>query len=54
MADLVHRIPQFPTEGNDPTALIGMSSDVGLAEAMKAKYKMEKQKRGYVIESIKD
>jgi len=31
-----------------------MRSDVGLAEAVKVKYKLKKQKLGYEITSIKD
>jgi len=54
MTDLIHRIYQLPTKGNDPVTIVGTSSDVGLAEAMKAKYKLEKWKRGYVVASIKD
>jgi len=52
-ADLVHQISQLPTKGNDPTDITRTSSDVGLAEAMKVKYKLEKQKQGYAIASIK-
>lgn len=54
MADLVHRITHLPIKGNDPIDIARTSSDVGLAKVMKAKYKLEKQKRGYVIASIKD
>lgn len=35
-------------------AIVGKHSDLGLAEAMNAKYKLEKRKRGYAIASIKD
>lgn len=52
-ADLVHRITHFLGKGNDPRNIARMNSDVGIAEIMKAKYKLEKQKQGYVIASIK-
>jgi len=39
---------------NDPVNIARTSSDVGLAETIKAKYKLEKGKRGYVISSIND
>jgi len=35
-------------------AIAQKSSDLALAKAMKAKYKLEKRKRGYEIPSIKD
>ena len=34
--------------------IAGKSSDLDLAEAMKKKYKLEKNKRGYVISNVKD
>ena len=43
-ANLVHQISQLPTKGNDPANIVGTSSEVGLAEAMKVKYKLEKWK----------
>jgi len=51
--DLVHQITHFLVKGNDPTNITRTSSDVGLAETMKAKYKWEKRKWGYAIASIK-
>lgn len=53
-ANLVHRITHLLVKGNDPTDIAGTRSDVGLAETMKAKYKLEKGKCGYVIASIND
>lgn len=53
-ADLVHAITHLPLKGNDPTNIVGTSSDVGLTETMKDKYKLEKGKCGYVIVSIND
>lgn len=53
-ADLVHRITHLPIKGNNPTSIIEISSEAGLAETMKAKYKLEKGKRGYVITIIND
>lgn len=35
-------------------AIAGKNNDLALAEAMKAKYKLEKEKRAYAIASIKD
>ena len=32
----------------------GKGNDLGIAEAMKTKYKLEKKKRGYAISNIKD
>lgn len=49
MANLVHRITQLASKGNGPADLAGTSSDVRLTEAMKAKYKLEKRTRWYVI-----
>lgn len=40
-------------KGNDPTAIVGKCNDLALTEAMKAKYKVEKRKPRYAIESIK-
>lgn len=34
--------------------IVGRSSDLALAEAMKTKYRLEKKKRGYAITNIKD
>lgn len=53
MADLIHRISRLPIKGSNPVDIVGKSSDLGLVEAMKAKYKLEKKKRGYIIASIK-
>jgi len=44
----------MPIKGNNPVAIAGKSSDLALAEAMKAKYKLEKRKQAYTITSIKD
>lgn len=54
MTDLTHQISRFPIKGNNPAAIAGKSSNFALAEAMKAKYKMEKRKQGYLIASMKD
>lgn len=54
MAELIHRISWLPYKGRDPTKMVGKSSDLALAEAMKTKYKLEKKKHGYAIVSIKD
>lgn len=54
MADLIHRISPLHFKGHDPAAIAGKSSDLAFADAMKAKYKLEKKKRGYAIASIKD
>ena len=53
-ANLSHRISRLPFKGHDPVTISGKSSDLALTEAMKAKYKLEKKKRGYTIASIKD
>jgi len=52
--DLIHRISRLPCKGKDPATIAKKSNDLALAEAMKAKYKLEKKKRGYAITSIKD
>lgn len=52
-ANLIHRISQLPVKGNNPATIAGKSNDLALAEAMKAKYKLEKRNWGYVIASIK-
>jgi len=52
--DLVHRLTHLPTKGNDLADITNTNIDVGLTEEMKAKYKLEKQKCGYAIASIKD
>lgn len=52
--DLIHRISQLPCKGKDPMMIAGKSDDLALAEAIKKKYKLEKKKRGYAINSIKD
>lgn len=39
--------------GRDPTTIAGKSSDMALIETIKAKCKLEKRKRGYIIASIK-
>lgn len=52
--DLIHQIYWLPTKGNNTTAIAGESSDLGITDTMKAKYKLKKMKRGYVIVSIKD
>lgn len=55
MADLIHRISLLPYKGKDPVTISkGKGSDLVLAEVMKMKYKLEKEKRGYAISSIKD
>ncbi len=41
-------------KGKDPATIAEKSSNIALAEAMKAKYKLEKKKRGYSITSIKE
>lgn len=51
MDDLIHRISWLPIKGNNATNIIGKCSDLCLVEAMKAKYKLEKRKRRYVINS---
>ena len=52
--DLIHQISRLLVKGNDPTATAGKSSNLALAEAMKAMYKLEKRKQGYAIAIIKD
>jgi len=37
IADLIHWISWLPTKGNNPIAIAGENSDLGLVEAMKAK-----------------
>lgn len=54
MDDLIHIISCLPFKEHDPAAIVGKSSDLALAEAMKTKYKLEKKKWGYAIASIKD
>ena len=54
MVDLIHRVSRIPYKGKDPATIARKSSDLALAEAMKAKYKLEKKKRSYAITSIKD
>jgi len=50
---LIHWISWLSIKGSNPADIAEKSSDLGLAEDMKAKYKLEKKKWGYVIESIK-
>ncbi len=52
--NLIHQISRLPIKGNNPAAIAGKGGDLALTEVMKAKYKLEKRKRGYVITSIKD
>lgn len=54
MIDLIHKISWLPCKGKYPTTIVGKGSDLTLAESMKAKYKLEKKRTGYVISSIKD
>lgn len=51
-ADLIHRITHLPLKGDDPANTTGTSSEVGLPETMKRRYKLVKGKREYVIASI--
>lgn len=54
-ANLIHCVFRLPYKGKDPATISkGKGSDLGIAEAMKTKYKLEKKKRGYAISSIKD
>lgn len=53
-ADLIHRISWLPCKGKDPVEIARKSGDLGLVEVMKKKYKLEKNKRGYLIRNIKD
>lgn len=53
-ADLIDQISWLPCKGKEPATIARKSSDLALAEAMKAKYKLEKKKRGYTITSIRD
>jgi len=52
--DLIHCIFWLPYKGKDLVTIAGKGSDLALAEAIKAKYKLERKKRGYAISSIKD
>ena len=55
MTYLIQHISWLPCKGEDPTVILeGKSSDLAVAEVMKKKYKLEKNKRGYAISSIKD
>lgn len=54
MVDLIHRISRLPCKGKDPTVIAGKRADLALTEAMKKEYKLEKKKRGYAINNIKD
>lgn len=47
-------IAQLPYKGKDPAEIAGKSKDLVLAEAMKKKCELEKKKRGYAINNIKD
>ena len=51
---LIYLISQLPFKGKDPATIARKNNDLALVEAMKAKYKLEKKKRGYTITSIKD
>ena len=42
MTNLIHFISYLPCKGKDPVTIAGKGSDLALAEAMKAKYKLEK------------
>lgn len=52
MEKLIHKISRLPCEGRDPTKMIGISGYLAMTKALKKKYKLEKKKRGYVIDSI--
>lgn len=54
MTDLIHHISWFPCKGKDPATIARKGSDLALVEAMTAKYKLEKKRRGYAISSIKE
>jgi len=54
MEDLIHHISQLPCKGKDHATTTRKGNDLALTEAMKAKYKLEKKKRGYAISSSKD
>lgn len=41
--DLIHKISQLPCKGKGLVTIVGKSSDLALAEAMKTKYKLEKK-----------
>jgi len=52
--DLILRNSRLHCKGKDPMAIAGKSGCLALAEAMKKKYKLQKKKRGYAINNIKD
>lgn len=52
--DLMHQISPLSFKGHNLVTIARKSSDLALAKAMKAKFKLEKKKRGYAIASIKD
>jgi len=52
--DLIHHISQLLYNRKDPPTIARKGSDLALAEAMKEKYKLDKNKRAYAISSIKD
>ena len=54
MSNLIHHISRLPCKRKEPAIIARKGSDLGLAEAMKEKYKLEKKKRGYSISGIKD
>lgn len=53
MDHLIHRITRLPHKGDDPTDILeGKRTNLEIVEAMKAKFKLEKKKRGYTISNI--
>ena len=40
--ELIHRISWLPCTGKEPAEIAGISGDLAIAEAMKKKYKLEK------------
>ena len=54
MAELIHMISWLPCKGKGPVEIARKSRDLMPIEAMKKKYKLEKNMRGYVTSSIKD
>ena len=54
MTELIHRISRLPCTGRDPAVIVGTSGDLAIAEAMKKKYKLDKEQRGYVITRIQN
>ena len=52
--ELIHRISWLPCMGRGPAEIACTSGDLAIVEAMKKKYKLDKNQRGYVITSIQD